>query len=128
MTLTEELLARLAEKICGSTIVTYGEHKLDFGHIQRLSMREAIGQNWPAGAGPAPSPEDLARTGGPRAAAERYDVWLNAQKPGVMPATGGAGLTDGELTGLLFEIIAEPKADSAADFAVRLPHRHFASC
>jgi lysyl-tRNA synthetase, class II len=130
MTLTEELLARLAQKIAGSTVVTYGEHQLDFGNIQRLSMREAIGKYWPGGAGPAPSPEDLARPGGPLAAAELYNRWsfdaatnsaaaqysaqfseLAGIETGRTPGQllGISKMTDGELTGLLFEVIAEPQ-------------------
>src|SRR5208283_1677515 len=54
MSLTEELFALLARKVCGSTTVTYGEHQLDFANFRRLSMREAIGSYWPAGAGRAP--------------------------------------------------------------------------
>jgi lysyl-tRNA synthetase, class II len=121
MTLTEELLARLAQKICGSTEVTYGEHKLDFGHIQRLSMREAIGLYWPVEAGAAPSPADLAEPKGPLAAAERYNTWAetkaaaseHASAPALAPALdplhGITAMSDGELTGLLFETIAQPK-------------------
>ena len=78
MDLTEELFALLARKVCGTTVVKYGEHELDFGKWQRLTMREAIGRYWPAGAGAAPSAEELGRPGGPRAAAERYNAWLQA--------------------------------------------------
>ena len=74
MDLTEELFALLARKVCGTTVVKYGEHELDFGKWQRLTMREAIGRYWPAGAGAAPSVEELGRPGGPRAAAERYNA------------------------------------------------------
>ena len=47
MDLSEELLASLAEKICGSKKIPYGEHELDFSKIERLSMREAICRYWP---------------------------------------------------------------------------------
>jgi lysyl-tRNA synthetase class 2 len=104
MTLNEELLAQLAVKITGSTIVKFGELELDFGKIERLTMREAISRYWPEGAGNAPSAEELA-AGGAKAAAERYNVWAKtAHAPYV--ASKGA-LTDGEWTGLLFETMAE---------------------
>jgi lysyl-tRNA synthetase, class II len=112
MDLTEELFALLARKVCGATAVKYGEYELDFGKWQRLTMREAIGRYWPAGAGAAPSVEELGRPGGPRAAAERYNAGAQATaaaspEQGV-PLLGGQGMTDGELTGLLFETVAEP--------------------
>ena len=67
MDLTEELFAALAQKVCGSTVVTYRRAPAWIsGKWQRLSMREAIGQYWPAGAGPAPTPAELAQPGGPR--------------------------------------------------------------
>ena len=114
MALTEELFASLAQKICGSTQVTFGEHKLDFSRWQRLSMREAIVLHWPADAGPSPSSADLAAPGGPRAIAARYNEWLRRQAP--LPSATPPGplldvssMSDGEITGLLFETLAEPK-------------------
>jgi lysyl-tRNA synthetase class 2 len=114
MSLTEELFAGLAQKICGSTQITFGEHQLDFGHWQRLSMREAITQHWPPGAGPAPSTADLAARGGPRAVAARYNQWLQSQPPRSPAAPAGplldvSSMSDGETIGLLFETLAEPK-------------------
>ena len=114
MTLTEELFALLAQKICGSTQVAFGEYTLDFGRWQRLSMREAIIQYWPAETGPAPSVADLAAPGGPGAAASRYNEWL---RKGNLPSpqTPSAHLlefnsmSDGEVIGLLFETLAEPE-------------------
>ena len=81
MELNEQLFAQLAKAITGSTIVKFGEVELDFGKIERLSMREAIIKYWPDGCcGDAPSLDDLASPGGPRAATERYNVW--AKKTG----------------------------------------------
>jgi lysyl-tRNA synthetase class 2 len=113
MALTEELFAGLAQKICGSTQVTFGEHKLDFAHWQRLSMREAIAQHWPAGAGPAPSAAELGVPGGPRAVASRYNEWLQKQSLQSPAAPAGplldlSSMSDGEVIGLLFETLAEP--------------------
>ena len=114
MTLTEELFAYLAEQICGSTEITFGEHKLDFSHWQRLSMREAITRYWPAEAGSAPSVAELAAPGGPRAVAERYNEWLRNETARSPEAPSGPlldvrSMSDGEATGLLFETLAEPK-------------------
>ncbi len=114
MSLTEELFAGLAQKICGSTQISFGEHKLDFGRWQRLSMREAITLHWPPGAGPAPSTADLAAPGGPRAVAARYNQWLQDQSQRSTAVPAGplldvSSMSDGETTGLLFETLAEPK-------------------
>ncbi len=105
MDLNEQLFAELAKNITGSTIVQYGDVELNFGKIERLSMREAIGKYWPADAGTAPTASDLAAPGGPRAAAERYNVW--AKKAGAPYAAAKGMSSDGEWTGLLFETMAE---------------------
>jgi lysyl-tRNA synthetase class 2 len=107
MELNAELLAKLAKSITGSTIVKYGEDELDFGNLQRLSMREAIVKYWPEGAGAAPTLEELAAPGGAQRATERYNVWAKANH-GEYAASKGK-LSDGEWTGLLFETIAEDK-------------------
>src|ERR1700752_3373746 len=39
MDMNEVLFAQLAKNITGSTIVKYGEDQLDFGKLQRLTMR-----------------------------------------------------------------------------------------
>jgi lysyl-tRNA synthetase, class II len=116
MSLTEELFALLARKVCGSTTVTYGEHQLDFAQFRRLSMREAIGLYWPAGAGETPTPVELAQPGGPHAAAGRYNAWAQQTFAGAPTLAGGCeplmgteSMSDGALTGLLFETVAEPK-------------------
>jgi lysyl-tRNA synthetase class 2 len=107
MNLTEELFATLATEVTGSSFVKYGEHELDFSKFQRLSMREAVCRFWPEGAAPAPTLAELAAPGGPQAAGERYNLW--AQSVGREPLLGLAGMRDGEITGLLFETIAEPQ-------------------
>ena len=114
MALTEELFAELAQKICGTTQITFGEQRVDFGRWQRLSMREAITQHWPGDAGPAPSAAELASPGGPRAIAARYNQWV--QKEAVRSSAAPSGplldvssMSDGEATGLLFEAVAESK-------------------
>ncbi|MBZ5700040.1 MAG: lysine--tRNA ligase [Acidobacteriia bacterium] len=105
MALSEELFAHLAKQVTGSTIVKYGEYEVDFAMWQRISMREAICRYWPADAGPAPNVAELAAPGGPRAIAERYNVW--AQTHNREPLPDLAGQTGGEITGLLFETVAE---------------------
>jgi lysyl-tRNA synthetase class 2 len=107
MDFNEQLFAQLATSITGSTVVKYGETPLDFGKFERLSMREAVTKFWPGDAGPAPTTQDLAATGGARAAAERYNAW--AKRTGAPYAAWKGTLTDGEWTGLLFETIAEEK-------------------
>ncbi len=107
MNLTEELFAALAQKVCGAMAVKWGEHTLDFSRLERLSMREAIVRHWPAAAGTAPTVEGLRATGGARAAVERYNAW--AQRTGGVTIETGSRDTDGLLTGLLFEGVAEDK-------------------
>jgi len=105
MTLSEELFAHLAIEVTGSTFVKYGEHEVDFARFQRISMREAVCRYWPAGAAPPSTIAELAAAGGPRAAAERYNGW--AQSAGREPLLGLSSMKDGEITGLLFETVAE---------------------
>jgi lysyl-tRNA synthetase, class II len=107
MEMNEQLFAQLAKNITGSTMVKYGEDELDFGKMQRLTMREAIVKYWPEGEGAAPTLEELAAEGGPARATERYNVWARANHAEYAAAKGK--LKDGEWTGLLFETIAESK-------------------
>jgi len=104
MDLTEEMLTGLVKKICDTTTIHYGEHQVDFGRWHRLSMREAICRHWPSEAGPAPAVEQLAVAGGPRAVVERYNAF--ARSKGIDPIASASKLSDGELTGLLFETLA----------------------
>ena len=104
MKLTEELFASLATEVTGSTFVKYGEHEIDFSKFQRLSMREAVCRYWPDGAAP-PTMAELAAPGGPQTAGHRYNSW--AQSAGREPLLGLASMKDGEITGLLFETVAE---------------------
>ncbi len=106
MNLTEELFAHLAKQVTGSTVVRYGEHEVDFAKWQRLSMREAICRYWPEGCAPVATVEELAEPSGPRRIAERYSAWLASHH---REALNLAGQNDGEITGLLFETVAEAK-------------------
>src|SRR3984957_6632704 len=107
MVLTEELLALLALKICGSTTVQYGEHALDFSRIERMSMREAIVRHWPAYAGPGPSLEDLGAPGGARKFLQTWDA--AARAAGREGVAIGAADSNGQCIGTLFEAVAEEK-------------------
>jgi lysyl-tRNA synthetase class 2 len=107
MDMNERLFPELAKAIVGSTIVRYGDVDLDFSKFERLSMREAICKYWPAAAGSAPTVVELAASGGPRAAAERYNAW--AKSTGAPYAAAKGIVTDGEWTGLLFGTMAEDK-------------------
>ena len=107
MDMNEQLFAELARKITGSTLVRYADVDLDFAKFKRLSMREAIVNYWPEGAGDAPRIAELAAPRGPRAAVERYNVW--AKNTGAPYAASKGTLSDGEWTGVLFETMAEDK-------------------
>ena len=107
MDLNEKLFAGLAKNITGSTTVRYGDVDLDFGKMQRLSMREAIVKYWPAEAGAAPTLAELAASGGPARLTQRYNKWAKSADAPYAEAKGTP--SDGEWTGLLFETIAEDK-------------------
>jgi lysyl-tRNA synthetase class 2 len=42
MDLTEEMVAGIVEKVCGSKVITYDDQQIDFGKWTRLSMKDAI--------------------------------------------------------------------------------------
>ncbi len=105
MDLTEELLTGLAQAVCGAKRIRYGPHEVDFTRWQRLSMREAIAQSWPASAGVPVTAAELGSPGGPRAAAQRYNGWARSQGKEALENPGK--FSEGELTGLLFEALVE---------------------
>jgi lysyl-tRNA synthetase class 2 len=87
MDFSAELLAEAALDAAGSTEVEYQGHKLDFGHIERYSMREAVMHFWE---GPdRPTPEDISNP-----------QWL---------LRNSAKLTAGEALADIFERTAEDK-------------------
>ena len=59
MNLTEELLKQVALDVNGSLVSQFAGHEIDWGSVQRLSMRQAIIQYWPESAGEAPSMQDF---------------------------------------------------------------------
>ena len=105
MDLTSAMLQDLVSKICGGTRIKYGETEIDFGRFERLSMREAICKYWPATEGTPPTMAELAQKGGACAVAERYNAFADAA--GTERILYGQTVSDGELTGELFEVIAE---------------------
>jgi lysyl-tRNA synthetase class 2 len=105
MDLTEEMFRGLAEKVCDSAKVPFGDHEIDFGKFERLSMREAIRKFWPADAGAPPSMEELAAKDGPRKIAERYNQF--ARSKGADLIAFGENTSAGEFIGDLFESVAE---------------------
>jgi lysyl-tRNA synthetase class 2 len=105
MHMTEELFRGLAEKVTGSAQIKYGEQAIDFGRFERLSMREAIVKYWPAAAGEVATVAELSAEGGARAVAERFNTYARAH--GLDSVANVTTLSDGELTGELFETIAE---------------------
>jgi lysyl-tRNA synthetase, class II len=106
MDLTEDLFRGVVSKVCSTTTVQYGDAQLDFGpKFARLSMREAICKYWPAQAQPVPTVAELAQAGGSRQVAERYNSFALAR--GLERFEDLAASSDGELTGELFELVAE---------------------
>jgi lysyl-tRNA synthetase, class II len=106
MDMTEELFRSVAEKVCGTTKVRYGEDEIDFRRCERLSMRDAIVSYWVAEMGVAPTREELASQRGPQKIAARYNALASSR--GYDPIVGIDKLSDGELIGDLFEAVAEP--------------------
>jgi len=51
MDLTTEMLKQVAIDATGGTVVTYGEHQIDFGTVSRLTMQEAVGDHTLKGRG-----------------------------------------------------------------------------
>jgi lysyl-tRNA synthetase class 2 len=57
--LTEELISGLVERVCGKTVIEYGERQIDFSRPwKRLTMREAVAEHWP-GDEARPTAEDI---------------------------------------------------------------------
>jgi lysyl-tRNA synthetase class 2 len=91
MDLSEEMLTGIAEKVCGSRVITFDEQQIDFGKWTRFSMKEAILKFCPE----KMAEEQLKD----RAAIERLLKQLHADFDPRMPI--------GNLIGLLFETVAE---------------------
>jgi lysyl-tRNA synthetase class 2 len=59
MTLTEELVAFVAQEVNGTTLTTFNDVEIDLGKWTRLTMREAIIKFWPEEVAPIPSEADF---------------------------------------------------------------------
>jgi lysyl-tRNA synthetase class 2 len=105
MDLTEELLGDLCIKISGSTKAQFGDLEIDFAKFERLSMRDAVSKYWPAEAGAAPANSDLASQASAQGLARRYNEWAVTNDGDLISDIDG--LSAGELTGELFERLAE---------------------
>jgi lysyl-tRNA synthetase, class II len=105
MDLTEQMFRALVQKTFGGTKIKFGEQEINFSHFDRLSMREAIVKFWPAGEEPAPSVAELAEAEGPRRVAERCNASARARGDETIESVHT--LNAGELTGELFEAVAE---------------------
>jgi len=90
MDLTEELLKRVVDRVCGTRKVTFGDHTIDFDNWTRITMAEAIHKYWNH-----PEPVDLTS----REAVERALKMAHADFNPKMPL--------GNLIGVLFETVAE---------------------
>jgi lysyl-tRNA synthetase class 2 len=101
MDFTAEMLAQIARDVNGSTIATFNGNEIDFGNIQRLSMREAIIKFWPANAGDKPLMKDFSSSEQIAAMVHRYNA-ANAHIP-YDPAA-----PDGKTIAEIFEFVAEP--------------------
>ena len=66
MDFTAEMLAQVARDVLDpidgkpTTVAHFNGHEIDFGKVQRLTMREAIIKFWPSEAGPKPEIRDFA--------------------------------------------------------------------
>ena len=105
MDLTEELLSGLAEMICGSKKVPYGENELDFSRFERLSMREAISRHWPVNMRTPPPAALLAQHDVPRDFAQSYNQQARATGRELIEIN--PSVSDGQLIGALFDNIVQ---------------------
>ncbi|HEY9434526.1 MAG TPA: amino acid--tRNA ligase-related protein, partial [Blastocatellia bacterium] len=58
MDLTQDLITKLVDKVCGTRRVVYRDRIIDFNEWRRMTMREAALEYWPAEA-TRPTPEDM---------------------------------------------------------------------
>jgi lysyl-tRNA synthetase class 2 len=82
MDLTEELLKFVALEVNGTTKTTFNDVEIDFGRVERLTMREAIVKWWPPNVAGKPTVEDLLTE-------DSYIRWFrSAQDLIVVPSEG----------------------------------------
>jgi lysyl-tRNA synthetase class 2 len=101
MDFTASMLAQIAIDVNGTAMAHFNGQEVDFGNIQRLTMREAIIKFWPENAGAKPEMDDFSSSEKIAALVRRY----NASNPHIpYDPAAPAGKTIAEL----FEFIAEP--------------------
>src|SRR5947209_360126 len=100
MDLSEELLREVAREVNGTTMATFDGFEIDFGKMERISMRDAIIKHWPEDAGERPEFADFADGGKIREMVLR----LNQHK-GRMPHDPKEPL--GKSIANMFEAVAE---------------------
>jgi lysyl-tRNA synthetase, class II len=105
MDLTEDLFRGIAEKVCRTTKMPYGEIEIDFSRFDRLTMREAIAKYWIAPAEVGGLVAELGTEGGPRAVAARYNAYARTHAADMIANI--EKLSAGELIGEIFEAVAE---------------------
>jgi lysyl-tRNA synthetase, class II len=107
MDFTAELLAQVAREVLDpvdgrpTTVAHFNGLEVDFGKVQRLSMREAIIKFWPENAGDKPTTSDFSASKQIAAMLSRY----NAANPHI-PYDPTA--PDGKTIAEIFEFVAEP--------------------
>ncbi|MGH9542060.1 MAG: lysine--tRNA ligase [Terriglobales bacterium] len=107
---SEQLLAEVAEKATGSRAVLFGGGTIDFGRFQRLGLREAIREFWPAAAGPAPSKDEVRDGRAEAGLAARYNLIAHeAPESRYRPVEIPPVAAEGVIATALFEAIAEPE-------------------
>lgn len=95
MDLTEELVKRLVDKVCGARQTPFKDHIIDFDNWHRLTMREAVLQHWPNDA-TRPTMDGLMDRKQLEDAAAALDMSFDPK------------LNDGQLLGAIFEHLVEP--------------------
>jgi lysyl-tRNA synthetase class 2 len=107
MDFTAELLAQVARDVLDpvegrpTTVAHFNEHEVDFGNVQRLSMREAIIQFWPENAGDKPQMSDFSSSQQIAAMVRRFNA-ANPHIPYDPAAPNGKTIAE------IFEFVAEP--------------------
>ncbi|HUZ05634.1 MAG TPA: lysine--tRNA ligase, partial [Acidobacteriaceae bacterium] len=100
MTLTEEVIAYVAQQVNGTTKTVFNDMEIDLAQWKRYSMREAIIHFWPEVAGAKPTMEDFADAGRVIHLAERLrDAHVHVDFDAKAPA--------GKNIATIFETIAE---------------------
>ena len=101
MNFTAEMLAQVARDVNGTTVAQFNGHDIDFGNVQRLTMREAIIKYWPDNAGPQPEMSDFSSAERVGELVRRHNA-ANTHMPYDPSAPVGKTIAE------LFEAVAEP--------------------